>query len=118
MRLASVVLERTSTVVAEAVAVADTFSTRLTGLLGMRQLPLGGGLWMLPSRGAHTIGMRFAIDVLSLDRELRVLATWEHVPPQRLTGLKLRAHSVLELAAGEIARNSLRVGDVLQISAQ
>lgn len=60
----------------------------------------------------HTMFMRFAIDVVFLDAELRVLAVREAVPAWR--AVKQRgAKATLELAAGQAARLEIGVGDVL-----
>ena len=54
------------------VEIADTFRTRLFGLLGRRSLD--GALLIRPARSVHTVGMRFPIDGAFCDGELRVLA--------------------------------------------
>ena len=60
----------------------------------------------------HTMFMRFPIDIVFLDAELRVLAVRESVPAWR--AVKQRgAKAALELAAGQAARVEIGVGDVL-----
>jgi uncharacterized membrane protein (UPF0127 family) len=98
--------------VCERCEVADGFFSRLRGLLGRRQLPPGHGLLIRPSSSVHTWFMRFPIDVLFLDRELRVLKIRKHMRPWRLAA-RFRADSALELAAGECDRLRLGVGDRL-----
>ncbi|WP_128912087.1 DUF192 domain-containing protein [Granulicella sibirica] len=88
--------------------------TRLVGLLGRSTLTAGEGLWIDPSSGVHTIGMRFAIDVVGLDRSMRVIKVWQRLKPQRVTSISTNVRSVLELAAGEIDARSIRLGDVLR----
>jgi uncharacterized protein len=61
-------------VIGTRIAVADTGLARLIGLLGRKKLEQGSGLWIQPSSGVHTFGMRFPIDVVALDRKLRVCA--------------------------------------------
>jgi uncharacterized membrane protein (UPF0127 family) len=89
---------------------------RMRGLLGRSDLPPGEGILLRPAGSVHTAFMRFAIDVVFLDRELRVLAVEADVPPWR-TRARRGAKAVLELAAGEAARASLAVGDRLVVSA-
>ena len=55
------------------IAIADTSLTRLVGLMGRRRLDAGCGLLIRPSCGIHTFGMLFSIDVVALDRSLRVV---------------------------------------------
>lgn len=97
------------------IEVADSFMSRLVGLLGRNHLDPGSGLLIRPSSGVHTFGMRFPIDVVALDRRLRVVAAQSDVRPWRTSGLGLRTHSVLELPAGSIRQNSIERGDQLEI---
>jgi len=73
------------------------------------------GLWIIPCPMIHTFFMKFAIDVLFLNRELKVVRVMENLKPWRLSPWVFRAHSVLELAAGHL-KGSTQVGDQLQIS--
>src|SRR5947207_2384026 len=57
---------------------------RTIGLLGRSRLGPGEGIWLVPCNGIHTIGMRFPIDVLVLDRELRVVGKESNVKPWRI----------------------------------
>ena len=72
------------------------------------------GLWIVPCPMIHTFFMKFAIDVLFLDRELRVVRVLEELRPWRLSPWVFRAHSVLELAAGRL-QGTVRVGDCLEL---
>ena len=45
---------------------ADSVAARLRGLLGRDGLPAGTGLWIRPCNAVHTLGMRFAIDIVFL----------------------------------------------------
>ena len=65
-----------------------------------------------PTWFVHTAFMRFPVDVIFLDRDLKVLAVVAHLPPWRV-GAHVRAHSVLELAAGESKALAIQVGDQL-----
>ncbi len=102
----------------ESVEVASTSLTRLWGLLGRRGLDSGGGLWIMPSSGVHTMGMRFAIDVVGLDRQMRVVKVWHELVPYRVTSVSLKMQSVIELAAGKIRESRIEVGDVLEVTPQ
>jgi uncharacterized membrane protein (UPF0127 family) len=108
---AAVVDETSLTVVAERVMRADTFLTRLVGLLGRGGLTESEALWIAPCKGIHTMGMSFPIDVLFLDDDLKVVATRENVAPWRATRFFRTATSVLELRAGSIRRSGVAVGN-------
>lgn len=96
------------------IAVADGWWSRLRGLLGRPPLEPGEGLLIAPSKGVHMYGMRYAIDVLLLDRERRVLATYPGLAPGRRTPLHRRARYALELPEGTIEASGTREGDVLR----
>ncbi len=96
---------------------ADSVIGRLVGLLGRRTLDGDGGLWIIPSSGIHTVGMLFTIDVVFLDKDLRVVALSELVRPFSITKLSWQAESVLELPAHTIFRSQTEIGDQLVISA-
>jgi uncharacterized membrane protein (UPF0127 family) len=111
----SAIVRENGEVVCERCLVADRPFARMRGLLGRRSLPAGEGILLRPAGSIHTFFMRFAIDAVFLDRELRVLATAEDVVPWRTRGAR-GAKSVLELASGECARRGLRVGDRLSLA--
>jgi uncharacterized protein len=94
--------------------VADSFLTRLRGLLGRRELPPDEGLLINPCSSVHTWFMRFPIDVVFLDRDLRVVRVAADVRPFRLRWGR-GARQVLELAAGEAAKRRIRVEDRLTL---
>jgi uncharacterized protein len=93
---------------------ADGPLLRMRGLLGRSGLPAGEGLLLSPAPGIHTAFMRFPIDALFLDRELRVIEIVEKLRPWRMAS-KRKAWAVLELAAGECARCGVQVGDTLEL---
>jgi uncharacterized membrane protein (UPF0127 family) len=106
--------QSTGAVVGECIQYAHTSLTRMLGLLGCVDLPAGEGIWIKPSSGIHTLGMRIPIDVLALDRDLRVIRMWHHLRPWRIPRPSLRIASVVELAAGQIACRGVHIGDRLQ----
>lgn len=100
-------------VVADNAEIADTSAKRRKGLLGREGLAAGQGLWIVPCGAIHTFFMRFAIDVLYLDRKKRVKKIRSKVVPWRFSAC-LTAHSVLELPAGAIAKSGTQRGDQLE----
>jgi len=101
------------TVVGECIRLADTALTGIVGLLGERHLPPGDGLLIVPSQGVHTLGMLFAIDVVVLDGEWKVIAIRRALRPFRLTRVFWKAAAVLELPAGTVESCGTCVGDTL-----
>jgi uncharacterized membrane protein (UPF0127 family) len=97
------------TVVCERCLLAETPFARLRGLLGRSGLSSGEGLLLRPAASVHTAFMRFTIDVVFLDRDLRVLKVAPEVVPWRTAGCR-GARAVLELPAGEASLRGLREG--------
>jgi uncharacterized membrane protein (UPF0127 family) len=95
---------------------ADNFITRLVGLLKRRHLGPEEALWLMPSKGIHTIGMKFPIDVVFLNKNCVILAMISGMMPYRISGVHLRAFSILELPNGTIKKSQTEVGDQLEIS--
>jgi uncharacterized protein len=102
-------------VVCEECLVAATPFTRMRGLLGRSSLPSGQGILLRPAASVHTFFMRFSIDVVFLDAELRVVAIAADLRPWRAAG-KRGARAVVELPAGECERRGLEVGDQLRFA--
>ncbi len=103
------------TVLGENIGVAETSWSRMVGLLGKPGLEPGSGLLIIPSQAVHTVAMRFAIDVVFVDRNWRVVHLRPGMVPYRVTGVHWKANFVLELPAGVIAQTSTSVGDQLAI---
>jgi uncharacterized membrane protein (UPF0127 family) len=89
--------------------VADSPLARMRGLLGRRGLESGEGLLLRPASSVHTFFMRFAIDVVFLDRQGVVKRVAANVRPWRSVGCR-GAKAVVELPAGEAARREIKPG--------
>ena len=99
----------------ECARVADTFFTRLVGLLADRTLEYGDGLWIKPCNSIHSIGMHFVFDAIFLDKNLKVVHLMREMKPWRISKMVFSAHSVLELPAGLIAKTSTELGDQFEM---
>jgi len=111
-----IVNETRGTVVAEDVRVADGIWSRFWGLMGRRSLPEGSGLLLRPSFSIHTAFMRFPIDVVFLDRDLRVVKVVPGMKPFRVAVAFGGAHSALELNEGAAAKAQVEAGDHLTLT--
>ena len=95
--------------------VADTFFTSLRGLIGHKPLTEGEGLLIVPSNSIHTQFMGFPIDVLYVDKGLRVVAMDQAMVPWRFGRIHRGARFVVELPAGTLAATGTQPGDQLQV---
>ena len=98
------------TVLADRVGVAMTRAERAVGLLSHTRLEPGEALWIVPSRGVHTWGMRFTIDVAALDEEGIVIDCVANLKPWRIRLPRRGTAGVLELPAGRLAESGTALG--------
>ncbi len=89
---------------------ADTFLSRFRGLMGRATLPPGRGLLLTPCNSVHMCFMRFAIDVIYLDADDRVLKVVQNLWPWLGLSLCPGARAALEVTAGEAARLGIEKG--------
>jgi Zn-dependent protease with chaperone function/uncharacterized membrane protein (UPF0127 family) len=102
-------------VVASQVVVANTAATRRRGLLGRHSLRPDEGMLLTPCRSIHTIGMKFAIDAVFLDKAMRVVEVRHNLKPGRMMVRSRKAHSTLELPAGIASARHIQEGDLLRV---
>jgi uncharacterized membrane protein (UPF0127 family) len=81
------------------VHVARSYRERARGLARMTPLPARHALHILKCRSVHTIGMRFDLDLVWLDKHGAVVRVDRDVPPNRLRTC-VAARTVLETPAG------------------
>lgn len=90
------------------VLVADRATERMLGLLGRDALGPGSGMLLNPCGSLHTLGMRFALDVVYFDAGWRVVRTVRNLQPWRFGLGGWRARAALEMQAGAFDFASLR----------
>jgi uncharacterized protein len=92
--------------------IANTAKSRRRGLIG--HTSIDSALVISPCKWIHTIGMKFAIDVLYLDATGLVVKT-EHLEPMRVAAPVGRSKTIVELPSGSIERFGVRVGDLIEV---
>jgi len=108
--MATLINQQTNAPISTIVKVADTRRTRRKGLLGRDAMDPAEALIITPCFMIHTAFMRFAIDVVFIDRRGRVLKIVQKLAPWRMA-IAPRAHAVIEMAAGALDTRPLAVGD-------
>jgi uncharacterized protein len=93
------------------VKVADSGLSRMVGLLGKRSLEPESGVWIIPCNSIHTVGMLFSIDVVLLDKDLKVVGLHELLRPFSITRPNFRAESLVELQPHTIFKSGTTIGD-------
>lgn len=116
-----------STTLATNGSIANTFPSRLIGLLNRKALQEGEALVITKCNSIHTFFMRFVIDIVFLKTQIHtdkvtdahrlsaiVVKTVPALLPFRLV-FCLRADKVIELPAGTVARTKTQAGDVIEL---
>jgi uncharacterized membrane protein (UPF0127 family) len=90
--------------------VTQTFTERNRGLLALAKLEQGEGLLITPCRSVHSFTMSYRIDLVYLDKQLKVVKIIEQLKPNRMS-FALLGYSTLELLSGEVQRLGITLGD-------
>lgn len=107
-------LNRTrGTLLGTRIGLADRIWQRARGYLARAEPRLGEGLLLVPCRSVHMMGMRFALDIVFLDRAGIVTAAYPRLEPGARTAAERTAMYTLELPAGTIELTGTEVGDQL-----
>lgn len=109
------------TIIADRLTVADTFRTRLVGLIGTCEFGAGQGLWFPGEASVHMMFMGFAIDVVFLGKadavgQRMVLGIREGLRPWVGLAAYRKADGVLELPVNSIITSQTMVGDLVSIA--
>lgn len=104
----------TDTVIAAQVELADSAWKRMRGLLGRGSLAADAGMRFEPASSLHMMFMRFAIDVVYVDRDERVVKLVRNFKPWRFSWAR-GARTAYELPVGSIDRSDVAVGDELEL---
>ena len=102
-------------VIAPELQKASGLFDRMKGLLGTKSLAESQALWITFCSSIHTFFMNYSIDVVFVDRSLKVQKAFAHVRPWRLIWPVWGANSVFEFSAGAIERNRIEAGDQLHV---
>jgi uncharacterized protein len=102
------------TVVAAAERWATTCSERTRGLLDSEGLEAGEALVISPCNSVHMFGMKFALDVLFVRKDGRVVRAITDLRPWRATRIYFTAKHTIELPVGAIEASGTRPGDQLE----
>jgi uncharacterized membrane protein (UPF0127 family) len=106
---------RSGEAIATEVELALTRAARRRGLLERDSLDPAAALVLSPCLAVHTAFMRFAIDVIFVDKAGHVTRLVKRLMPWRIAA-SWRAYATIELPAGALDRYEIAVGDRLFLS--
>jgi len=101
---------------ASKVRVARGFLARLLGLMFRKSMNLGEALIFYHTTSIHTFFMRFPLDIVFLDKDMKVIKIYNNLKPSRVIFCP-KAFMVIELASKLGARCPLEIGDNLELTA-
>ncbi len=107
-----------NTVLADRCIVANTFLSRLKGLLGTSSLSQGEGLLLVGEKSIHTFFMAYPIDVVYINAEKTVIRLDRNLVPNRIGKHSAQSAYILELPVGVINSSRTDIGDQLQFSVE
>lgn len=93
---------------------ADTFFSRLIGLMFSKSLGDRDGLLFSPANSIHTFFMNYPIDLIFLNKQNKIVKIYRHLQPWRMTRLVWQASQAIELKSGTICAE-VQEGDVLEV---
>jgi len=96
------------------IEVADSFYKRTKGLLGEKKIEDDYGMFFPSCNFIHTFFMLFDIDVVMVDKKLKVVYTKQKMKPFGAAFYFEAAHT-FEFATGIIRKKKIKKGDLLEL---
>lgn len=100
---------------ARRITVADTWWTRLRGMMGRPEPEADEGMLLAPCRSVHMYWMNYPLDVAFLAADGRVVAMYHGLAPSHRSKRHGEAERALELKAGRLAATQTEVGDRIEL---
>jgi len=101
------------TIIVNKVRVADTFYSRLVGLLNKKSLSSEEALLITHCQSIHMFFMKFSIDVIFVNKKNIVVGLVKNIKPFALSRIFFKASYAIEGAVGMIDKGKVEKGDVL-----
>ena len=113
-----IIISKNGKVITDNACRADNFFTRFKGLMFVKNIEDNYALHITPCNQIHMLNMRFALDVIYLDKDNTVVKVDENVQPGRICKTESQAKSVIEMKAGAASEYGINQGDILEITVQ
>ena len=92
------------------------FFGRLAGLINKKKLAKDEGLIIYRCSAVHTMWMKYPIDIVFVDSQLRIRKLIRHLKPWSFSPLVMSACIAIELPVETINRSLTEMGDQLSFS--
>lgn len=113
-----IIIKKNSEIISDNARRADNFFTRFKGLMFVKEIEDNYALHITPCNQIHMLNMRFALDVIYISENGRVVKIDENVQPGKICKTVKNAKSVIEMKAFAASKHGINQGDVLEISVQ
>lgn len=110
-----IIIKKNSQIITDNARRADNFFTRFKGLMFVKEIEDNYALHITPCNQIHMLNMRFALDVIYLSENGRVVKIDENVQPGRICKTVKPAESVIEMKAGAAEKFGICQGDKLEL---
>lgn len=104
----------TGTILFSNASIADSFFKRLLGLMFRKEMNEEEILIFHRAGLIHTCFMRFPLDIIFLDNEMKVIKLCETVKSWRVVGCT-KSEYTIECEGGQIITKNIKVGQTIQI---
>lgn len=102
---------RENELISDTVFTADSFFSRLRGLIFRKPLENGEALLLKDCKSIHTMGMKYGIDAAFINKEGKIISIFENILPWRFSPYVGQASAVVEFKGGFLKEKSLGAGD-------
>ena len=97
------------------IKIADSYKSKIVGVIGWEDWGGCAGLLIKDANSIHTFFVRFAIDVVFLDKGFKIVKIVENLKPFRFSPIVWSAKHTLELPSGTLRKKSLHPGDKIDL---
>ena len=111
----SLIHKKTDHVLAKSVTKASHLLEKIRGLIGKDNLSEQEAFWIPSCPSIHTFFMKFPIDVIFVDKNMKVTSCFKGVKPYRIVMGSWKSNSVFEMQAGKLNQLEIKKGDELYV---
>ncbi len=108
------VLTLNNDTILENVYLADSYISRLKGLMGRSKIDFNEGLLIRPCNSIHTFFMKFNLDIVFIDENFKVIDIYFDLAPWKISKIYKDAKFVIEAKSGSFTK--LKKGDQIKIA--
>ena len=98
------------------VEIADNFIKRFMGLMGRNNIGSAQGLFLASCNSIHMCFMKFAIDVIYVDKNFKIKKITHNLKPWTGVSMCFGAFGVIEVTAGDAKKFDFSVGQMFNVS--